>query len=213
MNPPQLRNVYDGYLFFRADPLPQQSATWARVERTRMDFTQPEFYGMIYDRAFEISAASQYQALSDERRAHVNQLIHDRRHQDPSGEWSCAYAKEHRRFVNDRDTLERDDDAVSMTVILMQRPWTPKAYPRTPMGDLVDLRISSFLNGQGHYGSVSTVPGFPAKHPLPHNYAMGNVYQEPTLSSMQERASMACLRKALSDRQPRMMNRSALPEG
>ncbi|KAJ5369388.1 hypothetical protein N7509_014000 [Penicillium cosmopolitanum] len=116
-----------------------------------MDFTQPEFYGMIYDRAFEISAAGQYQALSDERRAYVNQLIHDRRHQDPSGEWSCAYAKEHRRFVNDRDTLEHDDDAIAMTVILMQRPWTPKAYPRTSMGDLVDLRIPPYLNGQGHY--------------------------------------------------------------
>ncbi|KAJ5974818.1 hypothetical protein N7481_008525 [Penicillium waksmanii] len=114
MSQPQLRNVYDGYLFFRADPLPQQSATWARVERTQMDFTQPELYSMIYDRAFEISAASQYQALSDERRAHVNQLIHDRRHQDPSGEWNCAYAKEHRRFVNDRDTLENDGDAIAI---------------------------------------------------------------------------------------------------
>ncbi|KAJ5974765.1 hypothetical protein N7481_008472 [Penicillium waksmanii] len=213
MNQHQLRNVYDGYLFFRADALPQQSATWARAERTRMDFTQPEFYGMIYDRAFEISAASQYQALSDERRAHVNQLIHDPRHQDPSGEWSCAYAKEHRRFVNGRDTLENNDDAIAMTVILMQRPWTPKAYPRTPMGDLVDLRISLYLNGQGHYVSVATMPGFPAGHTLPHNYAMSNVYQEPRPSPTQERASMTCLRKTLPDRPPRMMNRPALLEG
>jgi hypothetical protein len=213
MNQPHPHNKYDGYLFFKADPLPGQRMTWLRVERTQIDFTQAEFYGMIYERAFEISAADQYQTLSDERRAHVNQLIHDRRHQNPSVEWSCAYVKEHRRIVNDRDTIDRGYGTVAMTVILMQRPWTPKAYPRTPMGDLIDLRMSTNLNGQGHYVRVATTSGFPVGHTLPHDFAMNNTYPNSRPPPMQERASITCLRKALSDRQPRMMNRSARQEG
>jgi hypothetical protein len=171
---------------------------------------------MIYDRAFEISAGGQYQALSDERRAHVNQLIHDQRHQDPSVEWSCAYAKEHRRVVNDRDTVDRDHGTVAMTVILMQRPFnTGNAYLRTPMGDLVDLKMPVYLNGQGHYVRVAAAAtsGASIGHELPHGFAMGRKYQNSSLPQIQERASMTCLRKALSGRQPRMTNRCALPEG
>ncbi|KAJ5413780.1 hypothetical protein N7509_000407 [Penicillium cosmopolitanum] len=213
MNQPHPHNKYDGYLFFKADPLPGQRTTWLRVERTRIHATQTELYGMIYDRAFEISAGGQYQALSDERRAHVNQLIHDQRHQDPSVEWSCVYAKEHRRVVNDRDTVDRGHETVAMTVILMQRPWTPKDHARTPMGDLIDLRMSTNLNGQGQYVRAATTSGFPVGHMLPRDFAMSNAYQIPKPPQTQDRASMICLRKALSDRQSRMTNRSALPEG
>lgn len=194
MNQPQSCSFYNGYRFFKADPLPQQSATWDRAERTKMRCTQIVLFNMVDDRASEISAASQYRALSDELRAQVNQLVHDRGQDDPYGEWSCAYAEENSRGVNSRD---------SMTVILMRRPLTHKAYPRTPMGDLVELRRCSIPNGQTHDGRVATMPSIPAGHTLPHNYTIPSYYRAPSLLSMQKSASMAS----------RMMNQSALPEG
>lgn len=139
--------VYEGYQFFKADPIPGQEATWTRVERTEMHLTQSEFYKLVQKRANKISAAQQYQNLSDTRRAHVNQLIHEQRKLNPSVEWSCVYAKERDRPAKARNAHRDDYETVSMDIILMKRPMKTKSYPRTPMGDLVDLNIPFRPNG------------------------------------------------------------------
>ncbi|KAJ5218664.1 uncharacterized protein N7498_000763 [Penicillium cinerascens] len=139
--------VYEGYKFFKADPMPGQKATWTRVERTQMHLNQSEFYKMVRKRANKVSAAQQYQNLSNTRRAHVNQLIHEQRRNDPNVEWSCVYAKERDRPSKARNALRDDYETVSMDIILMKRPMKTKTYPRTPMGDLVDLGIPFRLDG------------------------------------------------------------------
>jgi hypothetical protein len=130
---------YEGYQFFKADPIPGQKATWNRVERTRMHLTQSELYKMVQKKANKVSAAQQYQNLSPTRRAHVNQLIHEQKKLDPSVEWSCVYAKERDRASKARNAHRADYETVSMDIILMKRPLNNRPYPRTPMGDLVDL--------------------------------------------------------------------------
>lgn len=139
--------VYEGYKFFKADPIPGQKATWTRVERTKMHLDQSEFYKMVQKRANKVSAAQQYQNLSNIRRAHVNQLIHEQRRSDPNVEWSCVYAKERDRPAKARNAHRNDYETVSMDIILMQRPMRTRSYPRTPMGDLVDLGIPFRLDG------------------------------------------------------------------
>jgi hypothetical protein len=217
MDQPYLCNVYEGYLLFKADPLPGQRMTWGRVERTRMHLTQADFYRMIYERAFEISAANQYQALPTELRVHVDKLIHERRRQDASVEWSCTYAEEHRRVTADRDALDRGPGIIAMTIILMRRPWAPRGYRRTPMGDLVDMSMPPCSNGREQDVKFATVPDFPAGHTHPHDLAMRNSYPSSRAQPAQERsgnerASMACLLQALSEHhQPRAMKRYGLP--
>lgn len=130
---------YEGYQFFKADPIPGQKATWNRVERTRMHLSQSELYKMVQKKANKVSAAQQYQNLSPIRRAHVNQLIHEQKKLDPSVEWSCVYAKERDRASKARNAHRADYETVSMDIILMKRPMNTRPYPRTPMGDLVDL--------------------------------------------------------------------------
>lgn len=139
--------VYEGYKFFKADPIPGQEATWTRVERTQMHISQSELYKMVQERANKMSAAQQYHNLSDTRRAHVNQLIHEQRRGDPQVEWSCVYAKERDRPSKARNAHRDDYETVSMEIILMKRPIKTKSYPRTPMGDLVDLGVPFRLDG------------------------------------------------------------------
>lgn len=139
ISPAQGITVYEGYTFFQADPIPGHSATWTRVERTEMHLPQSEFYRMVQKRATKFSAAQQYQNLADIRRAHVNQLIHEQRRIGPQLEWSCVYAKEFDRPSKPRNAHPDDYETVSMDIILLKRPMKTKAYPRTPMGDLVDL--------------------------------------------------------------------------
>jgi hypothetical protein len=100
-----------------------------------------------------------------------------------------------------------------MTVILMQRPWTPKAYPRTAMGDLVDLRLSTNLNGQGQYVRVATMPNFPTGHTLRHDCVIKNTSREPRPPPTQVRDSMTCLREALSGPRQEVTNCYTLPNG
>ncbi|OOQ85517.1 hypothetical protein PEBR_25036 [Penicillium brasilianum] len=138
---------YEGYQFFKADPIPGQKPTWTRVERTRMHLSQSDFYNMVQKRANKISAAHQYQKLSATRRAHVNQLIHEQKKLDPSVEWSCVYAKERDRASKARNAHPADYETVSMEIILMKRPLNNRPYPRTPMGDLVDLAQRQNDNG------------------------------------------------------------------
>lgn len=132
---PTLINSYEGYEFFKLDPLPrQEAAVWARAERTKLHFEQCKLYRMVRKRAKKTSAANQYLELPKILQEHVLRLIHDQKSLDPSWEWSCVYAKERRRACKAR-SAGRD----SMTVILLKRPRNTGPYPRTPMGDLVDL--------------------------------------------------------------------------
>ncbi|KAK5790574.1 hypothetical protein VI817_007861 [Penicillium citrinum] len=214
MDQPHSQNVYEGYLFFKADPLPGHRPTWYRVERSRIDFTQVELYRMIYTRAFKISAAKQYEALSTELRLQVNQLIHERRQQDRCVEWSCAYAEEHKGVAGGRDTISHGPDTIAMTVILICRPSATKTHRRTPMGDLVDLSMLRHHNEQDHYVRLTTASGSPAElQTLYHDIAMRNTHQNPIPPPTQEKASRICLERALFGHHSRTMNRSALLNG
>lgn len=132
---PSNEGIYKGFTFFKADLPPGMSPTWRRVERTELHFTQRELYKMVRKRAHRYSAAQQYQHLCNLRQAHVNQLIDEHRRNDPSVEWSCVYVKERDRHVHGSHD---DGTTISMDVILMRRKLTT-IYPRTPMGDIVDL--------------------------------------------------------------------------
>lgn len=142
--PNPVTTIYEGYKFFKADPIPGQKATWTRVERTQMHLSQSELYKLVQKRANKISPAQQYQGLSRTRRAHVNQLIHEQRRCEPQVEWSCVYAKERLAHRDDYGT-------VSMDIVLMKRPMRTKPYPRTPMGDLVDLNVPFRLDENDAY--------------------------------------------------------------
>lgn len=168
--PFQETTIYDGFRFFKADPIPGQEATWTRVERTQMHLSQSELYQMVQKRASKISAAKQYLTLSDSRRTHVNQLIHEQRRYEPQFEWSCVYAKE-------RASHRGDQSVTSMDVILMRRPMRTRSNPRTPMGDLVDLgvpfhpgEINGYRTTQGNLGvQVQSLSGTPGVCTLPTN--------------------------------------------
>ncbi|KAJ5240611.1 uncharacterized protein N7469_002202 [Penicillium citrinum] len=203
----QPHHMYEGYLFFKADPLPGHQPTWWRVERSWMCFTQVDLYTMIHQRAFQISAANQYQALSTERRLQLDQLIHERRQQDAFAEWSCAYAEEHTRVTSGQDSISHGLETIAMTAILMRRPRATKIHPRTPMGDLVDLsRLRPSIMG------VTTASGLSAGRTHSHSLAVSKTHRDPIPSSTQGRASRTCLEHALFGRQSKTMNGSALPE-
>ena len=207
MNHPQFPDVYDGYLFLKAHPLPGQRPTWSRVERIRMRRTQNEFYGMVHNRALAIDAASQYDALNTEVRAQVDQLVHDGRQLSSGSEWSCAYAEEHTRVTSGRDSISHGLETIAMTAILMRRPRATKIHPRTPMGDLVDLsRLRPSIMG------VTTASGLSAGRTHSHNLAVSKTHRDPIPSPTQGRASRTCLEHALFGRQSKTMNGSALPE-
>ena len=134
--------TYEGYTFFKADPVHGQNPTWTRVERTIMHLSQSEYFKMVQKRANKKSAAQQYQNISSNtRRAHINQLIDEQRRNNSLVEWSCVYAKEHANPSKARNACRGDYETVSMDVIIMQRP-VGTTYPRTPMGDLVDLGVA-----------------------------------------------------------------------
>lgn len=209
MNHPQFPDVYDGYLFLKAHPLPGQRPTWSRVERIRMRRTQNEFYGMVHNRALAIDAASQYDALNTEVRAQVDQLVHDGRQLSSGSEWSCAYAKECKGTASGHDNAFHDPEPASVTVILMCRPLCTKIYPRTPMGDLVDLRISL---RHDQYARVSTAPGSPLTHAFLRDFAMSNTHQMYMPPPMGERICRTCLQPAPLHPQSRITHQSVLPD-
>ncbi|KAJ5094845.1 hypothetical protein N7456_010706 [Penicillium angulare] len=130
---------YEGYKFFKADPLPGQKSTWTKVERMEMHLSEGELCKKAQKRANKVSAAQQYQTLSEACQAHINQLIHEKRQTNIQGDWSCVYAKQREKASKPRNARPSDYEIVSMQVILMQRPLQTTSYPRTPMGDLVDL--------------------------------------------------------------------------
>lgn len=125
--------VYEGFTFFKA--MPKQSATWTCVKRTSMHLNQDEYFKMVQKRANKKSVAQQYQSLSsDTRRAHINQLLDEQRHNNSLVEWSCVYVKEHTKILKPRHARRGDYETVSMDVIIMQRPMETQAYSRTFMG-------------------------------------------------------------------------------
>ncbi|CAL5870839.1 uncharacterized protein PFLUO_LOCUS5080 [Penicillium psychrofluorescens] len=152
--PSPILSHYEGYTLFKADPAPGQKASWSLVERTEMHLNQRELFKMVQKGANKVSAAQQYQNLSSLRRAHVNQLIFEKRKSDPQVEWSCVYAKERSRPSKARNaTRSSDYETVSMDIILMKRPARTQSYPRTAMGDLVDLAapLDSYISTEkGH---------------------------------------------------------------
>ena len=127
--------AYEGYTYSQADPVPGQSATWTRVERTDMNISQHELFGLVQKRGNKKSAAQQYQNLSSiTRRAHINQLIDEKRRRNPLVEWSCVYAKEYSRPSEAPNARYGDYETVSMNVILLKMPKT-QMYTRTQVGD------------------------------------------------------------------------------
>lgn len=209
MNHLQFPDVYNGYLLLKARPLPRQTATWSRIERIRMHRTQHEFYDMVHNRALAIDAASQYDALNTEVRAQVDQLVHDGRQLSSGSEWTCAYAKECKGTASGHDTAFDDPEPASVTVILMRRPLCTKIYPRTPMGDLVDLRISLRPD---QYARVSTAPGFPSTHAFLRDFAMSNTHQMYMPPPMGGRICRTCLQPAPLHPQSRITHQSVLPD-
>lgn len=141
--------VYQGFKFIQACPGPGQTATWRRAERTEMYLGRNEFYKMVDERASGISPSQQYETLSKTCRDHADQLVHEQRLSDPNVEWSCVYAKENKRPAKARNTHRGDCETVSMVIILMKRPIKTKPYPRTPMGEVVDLGTLSSSHGPG----------------------------------------------------------------
>ena len=101
-----------------------EQATWALADRIKLHIGQKELYDMVHNRADIYSAEQQYNNLCEIRRSQVDRLIEDRQQHNPQIYWSCVYAKQ----------------TSSMCIILMGTPVQTGGYPRTPMGDLVDLR-------------------------------------------------------------------------
>ncbi|KAJ5500612.1 hypothetical protein N7453_009663 [Penicillium expansum] len=130
--------MFEGYKFFKADPSLGQRSTWARAERIKLQIEQNKLYSMVHERADAYSAQQQYQHAGYNCRAQINQLVQDRQDEDPQTKWSCVYVKQ----------------TVFMLVIIMGRPAQMGKYPRTPMGDLVDLSPRALLYPpeSGDYG-------------------------------------------------------------
>ncbi|KAJ5971741.1 uncharacterized protein N7479_001659 [Penicillium vulpinum] len=138
--------MFEGYKFFKADPSLGQRSTWARAERIKLQIEQNELYSMVHERADAYSAQQQYQHVGYNCRAQINQLIQDRQDEDPRTKWSCVYVKQ----------------TVFMLVIIMGRPAQMGKYPRTPMGDLVDLSPRALLyppESEKNYPGYSSLGG------------------------------------------------------
>jgi hypothetical protein len=90
-----------------------------------------EMRQMVRERAFNISAAQQYQNLPPILREHVNLLLHDHKLDDPDGQWSCVFAREEKKF-----SREYSSETVALDVILMRRPLGKKALSYKPNGGL-----------------------------------------------------------------------------
>lgn len=136
---PTTRTILEGYKFYKADPNPGEEATWARAVRTELNMKQEVLSKMIHERAEDYSAEQQYKNLSRDQRAQVTQLTEDRRVNYPRMEWSCVYAKENYYANKARNPHPHNFETVSMMIILMGRPMEPTKYPRTPMGEYVDV--------------------------------------------------------------------------
>ena len=162
--------TYQGYKFFKADPIPGEEAVWTKVERMEMEVSQSELYRKVQKRANKVSAAQQYQMLSEVLQAHVDRLIHEQRKIHPHRDWSCVYAKERSKASKVRNASREDYEVVSMQVILMQRPLQTKSNPRTPMGELVDLG-PQFGAGFSHPRRVNSENIHQASDHLPHFHA------------------------------------------
>ncbi|OQE32829.1 hypothetical protein PENFLA_c001G10240 [Penicillium flavigenum] len=175
--------VYEGFTFFKA--MPKQNATWTCVKRTGMNLSQDEYFKMIQKRANKKSAVQQYQSLSsDTRRAHINQLMDEQRHNNPLVEWSCVYIKENKRVSKARHARRGDYETVSMDVIVMKRPMKAQAYSRASMGGLV-------ANGEPFWSDTKDSPVWShyGGHPLTSD-RNGNILR-PMLQKLPSQVALA----------------------
>ncbi|CAI7593247.1 unnamed protein product [Penicillium glandicola] len=129
-------HVYVAFTFIKA--ILKQGSTWACVKRIPMHLNQDECAKVVQKRANKKPAAQQYQGLSsDIRRAHINQLMDELKHNNPLVESSFVYVKEHTKLFKPPHVRQGDYETVSMDVIIMQRPMKTQAYSRTSMGGSV----------------------------------------------------------------------------
>jgi hypothetical protein len=133
--------LLEGYMFVKADPLPDRKPLWERAERISMAaFSQEKLGGMMFERLLEASATVQYNTLGHTRRAHIDRLLVERRRKFPNDSWTCAYAKKYGQSGRVRHATEHAEETVAMEVILMVRPQSNRSYPLSPVGEVVDLR-------------------------------------------------------------------------
>lgn len=126
---------YEGYTFFKADPVPGQKATWSRVERTKMHLSQNELIKLVQKKSKKTPSSLQYQKLSKPKRNQVAKLIDEHRMRDPRAEWNCEYVKEVEKAYKGRDARRGDYETISMDIIIVRKPLSsPQSRP-----SLVDL--------------------------------------------------------------------------
>ena len=139
----------EGYTLYKADPIPGSRATWKKAERTPMFANDDELRRMVRERAIILSAARQYKGLRKVRRNHVNRLICDRKLDVPDALWTCVFAKEQKCSSSMRNGKIHNPKTVALDIILMRRPLSGGFYPTSPMGDIVDLRVSRLRQPSG----------------------------------------------------------------
>lgn len=139
----------EGYTLYKADPIPGSRATWKMAERTPMFANDEELRRMVRERAIILSAAQQYKGLRKVLRNHVNRLICDRKLDVPDALWSCVFAQEQKCSSSMRNGKIHNPKTVALDIILMRRPLSGGLYPTSPMGDIVDLRVSRLRQPSG----------------------------------------------------------------
>lgn len=125
---------YKGYTFFKA-AVPGQKATWAHVERTKMNLSENDLIKMVQKKSKKTSASEQYRKLLRSRRDHVDQLIEEHKLRDPCAEWHCVYVKEVKKSATGKDARFGDYETASMDIVIKRKP-TPSVHPRTSLVDL-----------------------------------------------------------------------------
>ena len=126
---------YEGYTFFKADPVSGQKATWSRAERTKMHLSQNELIKLVQKKSKKTPSSLQYQKLSKPKRHHVDQLIDEHRMRDPRAEWNCVYVKEVEKPYKGKDSRRGDYETVSMDIVIVRKPLSSA----TSRSSLVDL--------------------------------------------------------------------------
>ncbi|KAJ5757507.1 uncharacterized protein N7511_006201 [Penicillium nucicola] len=125
---------YEGYTYSQADPVPGQSAPWTRAERIDMKCSQHELHYLVQKRGSKKSVMQQYQNLSsNDKRAHIMQLIREQRRRHPQVEWTFVYAKEITQPSQAPNARYGECETVQMNVILLKMPKN-QMYTRSKVG-------------------------------------------------------------------------------
>lgn len=135
-----LNSALEAYRLCKRSSRPGEKPTWACAERIETPYSRDKLQDMILERGLEVSPEIQYRTLEPSRRMHITQLIKDRSRAFPNVEWTCAYAKEHKRSTIVPHNGKYTEEIFAMDVILLIRTRSNRRYPLTPIGELVDLR-------------------------------------------------------------------------